>query len=112
MASQDSGIVFTEWHAVQDRTPGPDTEKRLTVTGRGEARTSGFAATLRYHEPQGIGFPWDLLLDLTVTEPDFGTDVVTPIIVTYEGSTGYDHDTVTILSPNRPIATISVEVIS
>lgn len=104
------GVVFTEWNAIQDRTPGPDAGKRLTVTGVGEAPATGYTATLTYREPQGVGFPFDLLLGLTVHEPVAGgATVLTRIEVEYVGSTGYDHDTVTILDEDGGrVVTITV----
>lgn len=90
-------IEFKQWKAYQDHLPGPNAGPRLYVVGEGVAPTTGFTATLARAEPQGIAYPHDLLLDLTVTAPQGpALDVVWPLVVEYFETSSDRHDTVTI----------------
>lgn len=91
-----------EWVAHHDHEPpGPAV---LRVTGTCRFPRTGFVVELRRAEPQGFD-PADLILDLSIDEPEIGADVITEVEARYEEVTDVEFRTVTI----RPGPTIAVQ---
>jgi hypothetical protein len=82
------------WTAVHDRMPGK--APALRVAGSCTFPSTGYSASLKRHEPQGIN-PWELMLDLVVTPPDIDQPAVTEIAVEYVEETDYAYKTVSII---------------
>jgi hypothetical protein len=98
------GLPCGDWSAYLDlMPPGPSV---LRVRGMCTFPSTGYTATLERHQPPGFN-PRDLLLDLTVTEPDGPVaQVVTEVEVRFEEEAAQgEYDTVTILpdGPSLPV---------
>jgi hypothetical protein len=90
------------WQAIHDHEPpGPSV---LRVTGTCLFPQSGYKVELSRAAPQGIN-PADLILDLSIDEPEIGAHVITEVEARYEETTEFDYQTVTI----RPGPTIPVQ---
>ncbi len=90
-------IEFKQWKAYQDHLPGPNAEPRLYVVGEGVAPTTGYTISLARAENGGIGYPFDLLLDLTVEEPQGPVlNVQWPFVIEHFEASSDRHETVTI----------------
>lgn len=86
-----------DWSAIHDHMPGPNKQWATRVEGTVTTPTSGWAAELRRHEPQGIN-PWDFLLDLIVTPPSgSSSDVITDTPVELDEPGKYEYVTVTVI---------------
>jgi hypothetical protein len=95
----------SDWVAFHDhQPPGPAT---LRVTGTCRFGRAGYVVALRRAEPQGVN-PADLILELTIDEPELGADVLTEVEARYEEVTDLEYDTVSI----RPGPTIPVQDVS
>jgi hypothetical protein len=93
------------------RVARPDAGKSPTihVTGEVTVPTSGYTATLRKHEPQGINDK-DLLLDLIITEPTGAVnEIVTVIPVEYVEETDFGYTTASVIecALNIPVRDVS-----
>jgi hypothetical protein len=93
-----------DWKAGLDRTPGD--QPALHVSGRCEFPTSGYTVRLQRHAPQGIN-PFDLLLDLIITEPTGPvSQVATEVNASYQEPTNVEFKSVTTL-PNGPTVPVT-----
>jgi hypothetical protein len=92
-----------DWQAFHDHMPGKP--HLLRVIGTCQAPRAGYEFVLR-RKSGSQGFdPTDLLLELDVTEPEAGAEVITDYSVEYTEETDFEYASVTILG-----VTDSIEV--
>lgn len=93
-------VTSHNWKAWHDFMPGSD--PTLHVKGEITVPTTGYAANLVPHKPQGIN-PAIYIFDLIVTPPDPSQIVhqtVTTLPVSYQENTSQKYSHVTILPEN------------